>query len=159
MGNGEVMERFTAFFFPAMEETFKSVQGIYLDPGTSLLETLAGLSAEQASQANGPGQATIAAQAEHVCFYLEVLEAVMDGKPPGSVDWKEIWRRRVGVTSAEWDALRERLSQGFQRVMTRARGFDWRGEEEISGALAILVHTAYHLGGLRMTIGAVTRRM
>lgn len=158
MSSDEVTERFTAFFFPAFEETFAQVNGIFLDKGTSLLETLAGVTAEQASEANGPGQATIAAQVEHVCFYIEVLESVMEGKPVGKVDWKEIWRRRAGVAPEEWDALRARLRGGYERVLRRARASDWRGEEDISGALAILVHTAYHLGGLRMTIGAVTRR-
>lgn len=158
MSDGEVMERFCAFFFPAMEETFEAVHGIYLDKGTSLLETLARLTPEQASQANGPEQSTIAAQVEHVCFYIEVLESVLDGKPAGPVDWKEIWRRRAGVTADEWTGLLERLRGGYGRVMERARRFDWRGEEEISGAMAVLVHSAYHLGGLRMAIGAVTRR-
>lgn len=158
MSDGEVYERFIAFYFPAMEETFESVHGIYLDKGTSLLETLAGLTPEEASQANSPGQATIAAQVEHVCYYIEVLEGIMDGRPADSVDWQEIWKRRAGVTAEEWNALRHRLGQGYKRVMTRARMLDWRGEEDISGALAILVHTAYHLGGLRMAAGAVRAR-
>lgn len=158
MSSDEITERFTAFFFPTFEETFEKVNGIFLDKGTSLTETLAPLTAAQASEANGPGQATIAAQVEHVCFYIEVLERVMDGQAPGPIDWKEIWQRRAGVTPAEWDELRTRLRDGYQRVARRARGFDWRGENDIAGVLAVLVHTAYHLGGLRMTIGAVTRR-
>lgn len=158
MSNGEVMERFIAFYFPAMEETFEAVHGIYLDKGTSLLETLAGVTAEEASRANGPGQATIAAQVEHMAFYIEVLESVMDGTAAGSTDWGEIWRRRTDITAPDWEALRERLSAGYGRVMARARQFDWRGEEEVSGALAILVHTAYHLGGLRMALGGVRRQ-
>lgn len=157
MSDGEVMERFIAFYFPAMEETFESVHGIYLDKGTSLLETLAGVTAEDASRSNGPGQATIAAQVEHIAFYIEVLESVMDGTASGKNDWGEIWRRRTSVEAPEWDALRERLRAGYGRILTRARRFDWRGAEEISGALAVLVHTAYHLGGLRMSLGAIRR--
>lgn len=158
MSNDEIAERFASFYFPALEETFTKVNGIFLDKRTSLAETLAPLSAAQASEANGPGQATIAAQVEHVAFYIEVLERYMNGENLGKVDWQEIWQRRSGVTDTEWDALRARVVAGYERVLHRTRQLDWRGENDISGALAILVHTAYHLGGLRMTIGAVTRR-
>ena len=55
-----------------LEETFESVHGAYLDPGTSLFETLATISASQASQPMGDC-ATIAAHVAHVHYYLGVL--------------------------------------------------------------------------------------
>ena len=31
----------------------------------------------------------------------------------------------------------------------------WDGKYDIAGALSILVHTAYHLGGIRLALGAI----
>src|SRR6266542_2710045 len=31
----------------------------------------------------------------------------------------------------------------------------WDGEDEIAGALSVLSHTAYHLGGIRQALGAI----
>src|SRR5690349_24260351 len=57
-----------------LEETFSEVHGIYLDKGTTLFETLEGISADEASQRISSNTATIAAQVEHVRFYLDVLD-------------------------------------------------------------------------------------
>ena len=54
----------------ALDETFEQVHGIYLDKGTSLFETLATITAEQASQPVGGRCATLAAQVAHVDLYL-----------------------------------------------------------------------------------------
>jgi hypothetical protein len=53
-----------------LDETFDSVKGYYLDGGTSLFETLAGISAAEASIPVGGKCATLAAQVKHVAFYL-----------------------------------------------------------------------------------------
>jgi len=58
----------------ALDETFEQVHGIYLDKGTSLFETLATITAEQASQPVGGRCATLAAQVAHVNLYLGVIE-------------------------------------------------------------------------------------
>jgi hypothetical protein len=37
------------------------------------------------------------------------------------------------------------------------QGFEtWEGEDDIAGALAMLVHTVYHLGEVRMALGFIT---
>ena len=56
----------------ALIETFENVHGI-LDKGTSLFETLAQISADQASQPMG-NCATIAAHVAHTRYYMDVLE-------------------------------------------------------------------------------------
>jgi hypothetical protein len=50
------------------------VRGIYLDKGTSMFETLAGISAEEATIPVGGKCATLDAQVKHVAFYLDVLD-------------------------------------------------------------------------------------
>lgn len=147
-------ESFTAPLLALLEETFEKVQGIFLDGGTSLFETIEGLSAEDASRAVAPGRATIAAQVDHVRFYLDVLERYMRGEVVGEIDWKEIWSRTGRVSPEEWQAIRDRLRASHGRVTALMRSCDWSGPNEIGGALAMVVHTAYHLGQIRLTARA-----
>ncbi len=55
-------EHFVKALLILLEESFTHVYGIYLDKGNSLFETLAGISAEEASIAVGGKCATLAAQ-------------------------------------------------------------------------------------------------
>jgi hypothetical protein len=65
---------FTKGLLAVLTEAFESVQGHFLDPNTSLFETLSQISACEASIPVGNKCATIAAQVAHVNFYMEVLE-------------------------------------------------------------------------------------
>src|ERR1041385_5813767 len=115
------VKRFKKALLAWLDETFSNVRGIYLDKGTTLYETLDGVSADEASRAISPKSATIAAQVEHIRFYLDVLDDYM----------------RTGVdTTNNW----------FEK---------WDGKYDVAGALSILVHTAYHLGGIRQALGAI----
>lgn len=71
------VKRFKKALFACLDETFSNVRGIYLDKGTTLFETLEGVSAEEASRAISTHSATIAAQVEHIRFYLDVLDDYM----------------------------------------------------------------------------------
>ena len=145
-------ERFTTVLFYLLDETFKSHHGIYLDKGTSLFETLAGIDAAQASIPVGGKCASLAAQVAHVTFYLEVLERYILAQDAGKVDWGEIWRTIEAVTPEEWRRLQEQLKGTYQRVLDMLHSQDWEGETPIGGALAIVVHTAYHLGEIRQAL-------
>ena len=150
------VDLFTRELFEILEETFEHVHGIYLDRSTSLFETLEPISAEVASRPVSQDCATLAAQVKHVCFYLEVLEGYMLNKPLGNVDWQEIWRTTREVTPEEWEAIKNKLRETYQRVLAMMKGFDtWEGENQIAGSLAILVHTAYHLGEIRQALCTV----
>jgi hypothetical protein len=146
-------EGFARDLLDALDETFETHHGIYLDKGTSLFETLETIDAAEASRPVGGKCASIAAQVAHVTFYLEVLERTMLGTGTGSVDWGEIWRTVREVTPEEWAGLQRQLRQTYQRVVTMLRGLDtWEGETIPGGALAIVVHTAYHLGEIRQAL-------
>jgi hypothetical protein len=146
-------ERFTDALFQMLDETFEHVHGIYLDRGTSLFETLAGIPAEVASRPVSARCASLAAQVEHIRFYLEVTERSITGQPIGPVDWHEIWRTVRAVTPEEWAESQRRLAETYQRITALLRGLDaWEGENEIGGAMAVLVHTAYHLGEIRQAL-------
>jgi hypothetical protein len=141
-----------------LTETFESVHGIFLDRGTSLLETLAEISAEEASIPVGSKCATIAAQVTHVCFYLDVLDRFMRSGKDEPTDWGEVWRTVSGVSPAEWAALQERLRQTYARTREMIQTYEhWDVEHSIGGAMGILAHTAYHLGEIRQAMCTVKR--
>lgn len=156
MSNQIAPERLARELLEVLDETFEQVRGIYLDRATSLFETLATITAEEASIPVSDTCATIAAQVEHVRFYLDVLEKHMRNENIGDVDWQEIWRITRDVTPEQWEASKNRLKDSYQRVMTLMKGFDtWEGENDISGSLAVIVHTAYHLGEIRQALCTV----
>ena len=151
------LEWFTQALHQLLDETFENVQGIYLDRGTSLFETLDTISAEEASRPVSATCASIAAQVEHVRFYLAVLERYLRGEAVGKVDWQASWRLTT-VTPEEWAALQVRLGEAYRSVSAVMRGLEtWDGEHDIGGALAIVVHTAYHLGEIRQALCTVRR--
>lgn len=62
------------------------------------------------------------------------------------------------MDEAAWAALVQRLRDRQRSVLAVMRGFEtWEGENDISGALAIVVHTAYHLGEIRQALCTVRR--
>ncbi len=141
---------FTKGLLAVLTEAFESVQGFFLDSHTSLFETLSEISASQASIPVGDRCATIAAQVAHVNFYLEVLERYLQTGENEQVDWGEIWRTIHEVTPGEWAALQERLKQTYQRLRRRVEKYEsWETEGSIGGAIALVAHTAYHLGEIR----------
>lgn len=148
--DGELLKR---TMLEVLDETFERQHGVYLDPGTSLLETLRGIDHRQASIPVGGGCATLAAQVAHVTFYLEVLERELDGGGDEKADWDEIWRTVGAVTAEEWDALRADLERTYRRIDARLRAADaWEVEPHVSTILPITVHTAYHLGEIRQAL-------
>ena len=69
------------------------------------------------------------------------------------VDWNEIWRTVTTVTPEEWRALIQQLRDSHQRVLGTMRGFEsWDNEDKFGNTLAIIVHTAYHLGEIRQAL-------
>ena len=146
------VERLTFTLFGLLTEAFESVYGIFLDKGTSLFETLAGITAEEASQATSGRCATLAAQVNHVRFYIDVLEEYMLGTRTEQADWASSWQ--VGaVTEEEWEGLKTRLRESYTRVRATMEGFDsWDSDDRVGGAFAIIVHTAHHLGEIRQML-------
>ncbi len=72
-----LLERLKETIFECLHETFTEVHGVYLDKGCSLFPTLESVSGQEASRSVAPDSATVAAQVEHVRFYLDVLNDIM----------------------------------------------------------------------------------
>lgn len=147
---------FTDSLFTLIKETFEGPpagkSSAYLDQNCGLFQTLDGLSAEDASRAVAPGGATVAGHCEHVRFYLDVLMRYMQGRM-GKVDWKESWLVSA-VDAARWDELRDELRRAYALLDTSLRSAEQWGERGVGGAMAILAHTAYHLGAVRQILRA-----
>lgn len=146
-------EHFVKACLVLLEESFDKVVGIYLDKGTSLFETLAGISAEEASIPVGGKCATLAAQVKHVAFYLDVtLKSVNNPNHP-PVDWMDIWNTVNVVDENEWQAIQDELRQNYIRIQELIKSTPaWSSEWEIGGAIAVIAHTAYHLGEIRQAL-------
>ena len=146
-------DHFTQALYALLDETFDNVQGFFLDKGTSLFETLATISAEEASSPIGGKCATLAAQVKHAAFYLDVTERSVRTNTYERVDWGEIWRTTKEVTPSEWEALKIELRESYNRIKALIRDTPaWPSENEIGGAMATIVHTAYHLGEIRQAL-------
>jgi len=149
-------EHFIKACLVMLEETFDNVVGIYLDKGTSLFETLADISAAEASIPVGGKCATLAAQVKHVAFYLDVVEKSIKDPNYPQVDWTEIWNNVNVVDSSEWQVIQDELRRSYTSIQELVKTTpEWSSEREIGGAMALLAHSAYHLGEIRQALCTV----
>lgn len=139
-------------------ETFEQVKGIYLDRNTSLFETLATISAEDASKPVSPTCATLAAQVAHVRFYVDVLEQYLNDDPPEKVDWGEVWRTVSTVTPEQWEVSKAELRASYDRVRALVESFEQIDGDRFGNTVAIIVHSAYHLGEIRQALCTIQQR-
>jgi hypothetical protein len=115
-----------------------------------LLRSLDALSASAASAIPAAGGASIAAHVHHVWYGLTLMNRWVDGdeNPWRDADWTASWKRQT-VSEDEWAALREQFRQDarrWQQALSQAR--DLEGIE-LNGAIASVVHLAYHVGAIR----------
>lgn len=145
-GLGQVVQQ---SLLQLMEETLHSNQDMYTAPATSLLETLEGLGAKAASKAHSPHPETIAGHAFHAKFYLEASLARLRGEAPGDPDWASSWAVQT-VSPEAWDRLRSDLAATYAQVMRLIMtAEDWEAPGLLAGVVAMIAHSAYHLGAIR----------
>lgn len=149
--NPDIQTMFSNALSLMLKETFEEVRGVYLDKNTSIFETLATISAQQASQPLSDNCVTIAAHVAHMTFYIEILLQLINGKNP-QPDWKAIWNTVSTVTPTEWEASQAALRDAYQRVLTEATTTQWQDERQLAGAMGLVAHNAYHLGEIRQAL-------
>ncbi|MFN8492511.1 MAG: hypothetical protein U0350_33225 [Caldilineaceae bacterium] len=153
MPNQIQVEHFTQALYTMLDETFDQVHGYFLDKGTSMFETLATISAAEASIPVGGKCATLAAQVKHVAFYLDGLEKAVRTQQFEKQDWGKIWRETHAVTPEEWEAIKADLRTSYDRIKLLIHDTtEWPSDWQIGGAIAMIVHTAYHLGEIRQAL-------
>lgn len=117
----------------------------YLDRGIGVFSTLDALSAEQVSKEFGG--TTIAAQTEHAKFYLDRFCEFMTGRTE-KVNWEQSWLIET-VSDAEWNALRDAVKKSYENVLKTIAEIETWNQENVGDPIAIIAHTAYHLGAIR----------
>ena len=152
------LEVFTKALSEMITETFEQVHGIYLDRGTSLFETLETISAEEASRPVSATCSSIAGQVEHVRFYLAVLARYARGEQVEKIDWADSWQLQK-VSPEGWEALKGRLREAHRDILAIVADEQmWGNADAIGGSMAIVVHTAYHLGEIRQALCTIKGR-
>jgi hypothetical protein len=142
------LDDFRSAFLVNWDEVFTSVTGIFLDKGDSMFETLTTISAEEASRPIGGGCASIAAQVNHIWFYLDLINRRGRGEDVGRPDWEGSWQ--VGeVDEAAWRTMIDELRGAKDEVIAFVTTFEDWDERMIGGAFGVLAHCAYHLGEIR----------
>lgn len=145
---------FTASFFRLLKETFEGppadTGSAYLDKNAGLFQTLEKVTAEVASTPMRPGSPTIAAHCEHVRFYVVVAFDFMRGATE-RIDWSKSWLVHT-VTPEEWEELKAGLKSSYSSVSEYLQSTEKWGDDEVGDGLAIIVHTAYHLGSIRQLV-------
>lgn len=146
-------ENFTKVLFELLDETFDNIHGFYLDRNASMFETLANITADEASIPVGGKCGTLAAQVRHVAFHLDYIEKYFGDLNPPQADWGEIWRTVTRVTPQEWRSIQSELRTNYNRILKLFKSApDWSSQYEIGTGLAVVVHTAYHLGEIRQAM-------
>lgn len=118
-----------------------------------LLATLERLTPEQASGRSGGGRATVAGHAEHVRWFLSLLNAYARGERP-EVDWNRSWTVHE-VDHQAWARLRAELraeAEAAASNMEAALRSPDLPEDRLMPILATMAHCAYHLGAVRQMV-------
>lgn len=152
-----VQTQITEELLQLLKETFEGPAPVgpsaFLNKGTGLFQTLDDVSAEVASTPPRADASTVAAHTEHIRFYMNVHYKLMLGSRD-AIDWDESWRIKT-VDAASWNDLRKDLRGAYKTVVEYLRALEKWNEDEISLTLAIIAHTAYHLGAIRqLTLAA-----
>jgi hypothetical protein len=147
-----VEQSFTDHFFEAftrlMVETFECGRAGYLDRGTSIFETLATITAEEASRPVSANCATVAAHVAHMTIAMKFSVYLFRGEHL-QVNWPEIWETVHEVSDEEWRASQKSLRENYAAFCDLAKTTRWENVREIEGALEVIAHNAYHLGEIR----------
>ncbi len=146
-------EDFTNNLLALFKETFEgssSQVSAYLDRGVGVLNTIEKLSAHNASRPIEENGATIAAHTEHARFYLVALLEFMNGRTE-KVNWDESWLVKT-VDETDWKLLQGNVRRDYEIVVETFQTIEDWDDEKVGDAMAIVVHTAYHLGAIRQII-------
>lgn len=130
------------------KETFEGSPpegSIYLDRGVGVFNTIANLDSIAASKA--VSGSTIAAQTDHLRYYLEVLNNFLQGNAQ-TANWERSWAIKT-VSEDEWKKSKKDLRKVYNTVLKTFEKIDDWNQDSMSEAIAIIVHTAYHLGAIR----------
>ena len=80
------------------------------------------------------------------------VESVSNPQAP-PVDWGYIWQTVAAVNQPEWELIQLELRNSYDRIKQLINETPaWTSEVEVGGAIAVIAHTAYHLGEIRQAL-------
>jgi DinB family protein len=120
-------------------------------PGAGLRNTLAGLSAEEASQSIGG--TSIAAHVHHVVFSARAFGAFISGDHRKE-DWNESWVVSE-VDAAAWDTLRADVAKTHEDLRDIVRTHAATDDASMGGSIGAVAHVAYHVGAIRQKVSTL----
>ncbi len=140
-----------------LEETFVGSDkggNVYLDTGTGWQPTLARLSAVEASTRLTPAGTTPAGHVYHTIFYMDVSMTELLGREIGRVDWRDSWVVSQ-VDEGKWSDLKADLMTKYEELVAMLEASVEWGTAETEVPMAIITHSAYHLGAVRQFLTVV----
>lgn len=148
---------FTDGLSTLLKECFEAATSpsMFLDAGDAFFQTLATVSADEASRPAANGISNIAAEVNHTAFYINVTLGFLRGEQPGKVDWDGSWQVGV-VDEAQWTRLQDTLQMAYDSLQVAvAQPATWAHPQAITGGIGMVAHCAYHLGEVRRTLGVI----
>jgi hypothetical protein len=146
---------FTNGLFALLDETFAVGGTVYLNKSAGLFQTLDPVTAETASRAPAPGAPTIAAHCAHLAYYVRANHDTIVGREP-QLDWAASWQPRQ-VDDREWEDLKSRVRHEYRALVDTLDSLETWSDQAVGDSLAILAHTAYHLGVIRHILKNLAR--
>lgn len=138
-------------FKTLIEELFEGPgeqDGMFLSRGTGIYATLKAIDSDAASVLVKDN--SVAAHAGHMLLYLEVLGAYLRGEVR-TANWNEGWKH-TSVNEKEWESLKTAIRDACDSaVKNSGRVVGWDGDR-ITMAMALIIHSAYHLGAIRQIV-------
>ncbi len=131
--------------YETFEGSPESEGSVYLDNGIGVFNTLEKVSAKEASKM--VNSTSIAAHTAHTKFYLDRLIEFIEGSNE-KVNWELSWLIET-VSVGEWDTLRQGMRTSYESVLKCFAEVETWNQDNIGDAVAIIAHTAYHLGAIR----------
>jgi len=121
----------------------------YVDRNGGVRQTIAGLTAEQASRTRD-GHPSIAAHIRHMAFHLRVSHEWIRGDH-SKRDWIGSFKPFT-VNDAEWEGLKQELERERRAFIDVMRGLSDAEVVENGAGMGTIAHLAYHLGAVRQLL-------
>jgi len=114
----------------------------------AFLDALDKVSAAQASRRHGADSNSIGSHLHHVRSFLYWFNCHVNHNPV-ETDWEGTWKKQT-FDETEWNELRTDFKTQYEGVVKWLEdNEEWAGTDGIVATIAILPHSAYHLGAVR----------
>lgn len=145
---GEFVHPFETIFREAFEARAEGNDYTWFVEGSEgFFQAIDDVSAAEASLRLTPEMSSIAAHTDHTRYYIRQANLMMRGQPEPA-DWEGSWKRQ-SVTDKEWESVRQGLRGEVSALLEWVRQHGEDNPDHYLGGLAMVAHSAFHLGAVR----------